>query len=48
MLQKEQFGGRKGKEEAERETRDGGRLHCMWSELKLGDQTLFYNYHSGQ
>ncbi|XP_022082034.1 E3 ubiquitin-protein ligase SHPRH-like isoform X2 [Acanthaster planci] len=49
MLQKEGFRERKDeKEGAELGTRESGRLHCMWSELQLADQTLFYNYHSGQ
>ncbi|XP_038077959.1 E3 ubiquitin-protein ligase SHPRH-like isoform X2 [Patiria miniata] len=44
MLRKERFGETEGEEPAE----DSGRLHCMWSELKLAEQTLYYNCHSGQ
>ncbi|XP_071801260.1 E3 ubiquitin-protein ligase SHPRH-like [Asterias amurensis] len=47
MLQKEGYGIQR-REEEEREEKVEGKLHCLWSKVRLGEETLYYNVHSGQ
>ena len=47
MLQKEGYG-IKRREEEETEESVEGKLHCLWSKVRLGEETLYYNVHSGQ